>query len=189
MKMIISVILMMCCCAGTFANYQENYLMKNLWNYFDDNDLELIIEKDGESSGILLEPAKREAAVNEDASKNSKLQMDATNEKVRSNHYWTRKRGRDTTNNWWNYYETSYNVRPTSFGNPNSIYYSRGKRNIFGNLLNNMRAKRQTEEEEKPSGTEDAEPFEGVSDSKTEDMKKNRGRDNQKVGGNFRRSM
>jgi hypothetical protein len=176
-------------CAATFASYQENFLMNNLRQYFDDKDLELVIENENGASEIIIEPSKREA-ITDLSQKGSKLQLDSKNEKSRPNHYWTRKRGRETTNNWWNHYQTNYNIPQYQFGYPNSMSNARGKRAIeklLAQTLAHLRARRETSDDENP--TENVEKPTGDGEAVDEDVKKRNERDNLKVGGNFRRSM
>lgn len=174
---IVCVIFVIICGKFSLASIQENFLMQNLLQYFDDdNDYELVIDT---GSDLM----KREISL-DDILKSAKLHLDATNEKKRPNHYWTRKRGRETTNNWWNYYETNYDFRPNQFGYPNSVFYTRGKRGIIENLLKqhlaHLRTRRQTAEDGEKSAQEVEKPVEETSTSAYE---------GQKIGGNFRKSM
>lgn len=179
----------------TFANIEEAFLMNNLMQYFDENgdDFELLIDEGSDLT-------KREILLN-DFAKNSKLQLDAKNEKKRPNHYWTRKRGRETTNNWWNYYETNYDFRPNQFGYPNSIFYTRGKRGAIQSLIKQqlakLRIRRQADENqetktEKEPDLDTQKPVEAEETTMTSsnnDGKSKPKRRNQINLGNFRNSM
>lgn len=62
--------------------------------------------------------------------------LENSRDRRRADHYWTRKRGRDTTTRNYNYYPSYYNYpyqysgQPTQFGFPSQFYYLRGKRAV-----------------------------------------------------------
>lgn len=109
---------MIICNAFTMASVQESFLMQQLLPYFEDYNSEVV---------ELSFDKKNNAEIVEFSDKIDALQ--SSRDRRYANHYWTRKRGHETTTrNWYNpNYPYQYG-QYTQVGFPNSFYYLRGKR-------------------------------------------------------------
>lgn len=106
----------------TSGNFQEFFLMNQLLPYFDDqHEMNFAINEKNTGELAVIEPEFPDKIDNLSTSMRDRRLAD---------HYWTRKRGEETTTtrSWYNPNYPYQYVVPTQFGFPNSFYYLRGKR-------------------------------------------------------------
>jgi len=110
--------------AWTLTPVEDRFLTKSLMNYFDDESAEISIEADVST--------QQKRAILEDSESDSKsAALVGSPEISRANHYWTRKRGRETTTIY------PYQLYYPSLYRPGSSYgYNRFRRQAEDNTNN-----------------------------------------------------
>lgn len=157
--------------AWTLTPVEDRFLTKSLMNYFDDESAEISVEADVST--------QQKRAILEDSENDSKsAALLGSPEIKRANHYWTRKRGRETTTiyPYQLYYPSYYPGYGSSYG------YNRFRRDAEEN--NNNAAEQIGDEEEMIQTDQKDKSQEKMSMEKQKPPKGQRGR---KGGNKFER--
>lgn len=122
MFLVLNCLLAVICSKLAAASVQESFLMHQLLPYFEDYNSEVDDMTQNRKNAEESDKSTVDFSDKIDA-------MQSSRDRRRADHYWTRKRGQEsTTRNWYNSYYPYQYGQQNQVGFPTSFYYLRGKR-------------------------------------------------------------